>query len=199
MRIVNIAYQMAAGGTPAVAMRMTVELSKRGHVAETWFLYLRHPTYFGQARVRLLLSRPPRGKLSHLWALIMLIQQLREFRPDVVVTYGLYANIPGQIGASIAGVPVRIASQHNPSWIHPRLARYLDWIMGSLGIYTGNIAISQSVYKSFEGYPKSYVKRMRVIHNGLVFSPSSLEPADAREKFGLPKQVPLIVNIGRLV
>ena len=35
MRIVNLAYQMAAGGTQTVAMRMAAELRKRRLVAET--------------------------------------------------------------------------------------------------------------------------------------------------------------------
>ena len=189
---------MAAGGTQTVAMRMATELRRRGHVAETWFLYLKRPTYFGQEGVRALLDHPPKGKTSHLGLLIALIQQLRLFRPDAVVTHGLYASIPGQMGAFIAGVPVRVASQQNPSWIHPRLARYLDCMMGSLGIYTANITASHSVYESFEGYPKFYVNRLRVIHNGLLFDESVLEPAEAREKFGLPKQVLLVVNVGRL-
>lgn len=199
MRIVNIAQQMAAGGTESLAMRMAAELGKRGHVAETWFLYLRSPTYLGQEGVRVLLSHPPKGKTGYLRVLIALIRELRSFRPDAVVTYGLYANIPGQMGAFIAGVPVRIASQQNPSWVHPRLARYLDWMIGSLGIYTANIAASHSVYESFNSYPKPYVRRLRVTHNALLFSKSSLEPAEAREKFSIPKQVPLVVNVGRIV
>ena len=198
MRIVNLARQMAAGGTQTVATRMASELRKRGHVAETWFLYLRRPTYLNQEGMRVLVHHPPKGKASHIRVLITLIQQLRSFRPDAVVTYGPYANIPGQMGALISGVAVRIASQRNPSWIHPRLARYLDCAMGSLGVYTANIAVSHSVYDSFKSYPKSYVRRLRVIHNGLAFGPSSLEPVDAREKFALPKQVPLVVNVGRL-
>ena len=198
MRIVNIAPQMATGGTQTLAMRMAAELRKRGHVAETWFLYLKHPTYSGNDGVRVILDHPRKGKTSYFRVLIELIRKLRPFRPDAVVSYGTYANIPAQIGAFIAGVPVRVASQQNPAWIHPRLARYLDWIMGSLAIYTVNIAASHSVYESYDGYPKSYVRRMRVIQNGLEFSPSSLEPVEAREKFGLPKQIPLVVNVGRL-
>jgi len=198
MRVVNIAGQMAAGGTQSLAMSLAAELRKRGHEAQTWFLYLRSPTYIGQEGVRVLLHHPAKGKIYLLRLLMRLVQQLRSFRPDAVVTFGLYANIPGQMGAFVAGVPVRIASQQNPSWIHSRLARYLDWTIGSLGVYTANIAASHSVYESFNGYPKPYLKRLRVIHTGLVFSKSFLEPAEAREKFALPKQVRLVVNVGRL-
>ena len=189
---------MAAGGTQAAAMRMAAELRRRGHVAETWFLYLERPTYVGQEGVRVLLHHLPKEKTGHIRILIAVIRELRAFRPDAVITYGRYANVLGQMGALIVGVPVRMASQRNPSWGHAKLARYFDWMIGSLGVYTANIAVSHSVYESFEGYPKPYLKRLRVIHNGLVLSESSLGPAEAREKFGLRKQVPLVVNIGRL-
>ena len=198
MRIVNIACQMSAGGTQTLAMRMAAEFRKRGHVAETWFLFLKRPTYFGQQGTRVLVRHPPQGKTSYLWVMLALVQELRSFRPDAVVSYGPYASIPGQIGGLIAGVPIRVASQGNPSWIHPRLTRYLDCTMGSLGIYTTKIAVSDSVYESYNGYPVPYVKRLRVIHNGVAFSASSLEPVEAREKFSLPKQVPLVLNVGRL-
>ncbi len=198
MRIVNIAFQMSAGGKQILAMGITAELRKRGHVAETWSLYLKQAAYIGQEGVRVLRHHPPKGKAGYIRVLISLIRELRSFRPDAVVTYGTAANILGQIGALIARVPVRVASQGNPSWSRPKRARCLDWTMGCLGAYTVNIAVSHAVYQSFKGYPLPYVKRLRVTHNGLSFSASSLGPVEAREKFGLPKQVPLVLNVGRL-
>ena len=95
MRIVNVAYQMSAGGTQTLAMRMAAEFRKRGHVSETWFLFLKRPTYFGQEGTRVLLTHPPQGKTSYLWVLPALVQELRSFRADAVVSYGPYASIPG--------------------------------------------------------------------------------------------------------
>ena len=87
MRVVNIAYQMAAGGTQSLAMSLAAELRKRGHVGQTWFLYLMRPTYIGQEGVRVLLNHPPK-KTTLFRVLIELIRELRAFRPDAAQNVG---------------------------------------------------------------------------------------------------------------
>jgi len=51
---------------------------------------------------------------------------------------------------------------------------------------------------SFGGYPRSYVKRVLVVHNGLTGPPSRETGSAARAKFGLPIDDPVIVNVARL-
>lgn len=198
LRVVNIVTQMEAGGAQGAAMRVAAELRQRGQIAETWFLYLKRPTYLNQEGVRVLFERPPSKPADYAHIFNLLIRELSSFKPTSVITYTHYANILGQIAALILGVPTRVASQRNPSDCYPRAARYLDWIIGNLGVYTANIAVSQSVYQSFISYPPSYIKRLRVVYNGVSLTESLLDQVEARAKFGLPKQAPLVINVGRL-
>lgn len=198
LRIVNIITQMEAGGAQGAAIRVAAELRRRGHEAETWFLYLKRPTYVEHEGVRVLLERQPTKVNSYTYIFNKLIRDIQTFKPDGVITYTHYANVLGQIAALIAGVPARVASQRNPSWSYPKAARYLDQVIGSLGIYTANIAVSHAVYESFNSYPKSYGQRLRIIYNGVSPKESSLDKIEARTKFNLPEQSPLVVNVGRL-
>lgn len=198
LRIVNIITQMEAGGAQGAAIRVATELRRRGHEAETWFLYLKRPTYVDHEGVRVLLECQPTKVSDYTYIFNKLVRDIQIFKPDGVITYTHYANVLGQIAAFIAGVPARVASQRNPSWSYPKVAKYVDEVIGSLGVYTANIAVSHSVNESFKSYPKSYVQRLRIIYNGVSPKESSLDKIEARTKFGLPEQSPLVVNVGRL-
>lgn len=199
LRIVNIVTQMEGGGAQGAAMRVAAELRQHGHVAETWFLYLKSPTYIGQEGVRVLLEHRPRSPQDYVKIFMALIRELRLFKPDGAITYTHYANILGQIAALIVGVPARVATQRNPSWTYPILARCLDFIIGCLGIYTTNICVSHSINDTFKSYPKPYVQRLHTVYNGIAPQESPLDQIEARTKFGLPTQVPLVISVGRLV
>ena len=198
LRIVNIITQMEAGGAQGAAMRVAAELRRRGHVVETWFLYLKRPTYVGQEGVRVFFEDQPSKPIDYAYIFTRLIRELQTFKASGVITYTHYANILGQVAALITGVPARVASQRNPSWTYPKAARYFDGVIGCLGVYTANIAVSRSVNESFNSYPKFYVERLRTIYNGVSPKESSLDQVQARIKFGLPKQAPLVVSVGRL-
>lgn len=198
LRVVSIVTQMEGGGAQAVAMRVSAQLRERGHVAETWFLYQKRPTYVGYEGVRVVLPRPPRHGGDYVRVMVGLVRELRRYRADAVITYTHYANTLGQIAAWLTGVRSRVASQRNPSWTYPRVAREVDRLLGSLGLYTSNVMVSRSVYKSFIDYPGRYVRCMSVIYNGIAYTRSLLSSSQVREKFSLSANVPVVVNIGRL-
>ena len=189
---------MEAGGAQGAAMRVAAELRRRGHVVEVWFLYLKSPTYINQEGVRVLLKQYPQGITDYLRLLVDLVRELHAFKPDAVLSYTHYASTLGHIAARLVGVPTRVATMRNPSWSYPKVARYLNRFIGSVGYYTANIAVSESVLDTFSSYPKSYLKRMRVIYNGVALRESSLSQQEARTKFGLPQNIPLVLNVGRL-
>lgn len=130
-----------------------------------------------------------------LWGLLVL---LLKQKPAVVITHTYYANVLGQTAARLAGVRVRLAVQHNPAPTYPRLARWLDLLLGSMFFYTSNIAVSGAAYHSFDNYPARYRERLKVIYNGIPAPCLTLDRENARHRFGLPLKGPIIVNVGRL-
>ncbi len=198
MKVVNIVTQMEAGGAQQAAMNIADVLQKRGYEVEIWFLYMKRPTYQGCPGVRVILNHRPVWVMDYvriLWGLFLL---LLNQKPAVVITHTYYANVLGQLAARLAGVLIRLAVQHSPAPTYPRLARWLDFLMGNTFFYTTNIVVSGAAYHSFDNYPVWYRKRLMVIHNGIPTPQLTLDRENARRRFGLPLIGPLIINVGRL-
>lgn len=198
VRIVNIVTQMEAGGAQGAAIRMSEGFRSRGHSAETWFLYLKRPTYVEDPGVRVFLEHPPASVFDYLRIFWGLYRALVKTRPDGVITYTHYANIMGQVASRLARVSARVASQRNPGWTYPRAAQFMDKLLGSTGFYTTNICVSQTVVDSFATYPSYYKQHIRRVYNGIALGKSTLSKVEARQRFGLPLDVPLVLTVGRL-
>jgi len=198
MKIINIVTQMEGGGAQSAAIRLSQGLVDRGYQVETWFLYLKRPTYLGRTGVRVLLGHPPRHFGDIFLIFIRLMRNLKRKSPDAVITFTHYANILGQLAAWFSGIQCRVASQRNPSWSYPWVARRVDWLLGTLGLYKENIMVSEAVKLSFRGYPAAYRRGGCVVHNGIQFQPSFLGQKQSRTLFSLPINFPLVVTIGRL-
>ncbi|WP_322487902.1 glycosyltransferase family 4 protein [Chloroflexus sp.] len=197
-RIIHIVTQMEAGGAQKAAIQVCEELIKRGFISEVWFLYKKRPTYTDRPYVRWLWEEKPKTFGEFLGLLVKLYQWLRVINPDGVITYTHYANIIGQTVAYAAGVPHRLATQRNPCWSYPPVARWIDRIIGSIGIYTSNIFVSKQVESSFQTYPASYLRRSQVVLNGLKPPIITQTRLKARKSFNFPSNRCIIVSIGRL-
>lgn len=168
----------------------------RGHEAELWFLYRKSHAYTGDGQP--LLETRPRSFADFLRLSGLLLARLRERRPDALISYTPYANVIGQAAAWFTGVPVRVASQHNPPWSYSLLAREADRLLGSIGMYTANVMVSASTAASFGSYPRCYRQRTTVVRNGIDVLPGDVTRESARARLGVPESVTLLVNVGRL-
>ena len=99
-------------------------------------------------------------------ALARLVRIMRRFRPHVVITRGLNADILGRVAATIARVPVVVVWKHNTGHISrsalevvsekaldPFTDRYFAVAEGQVPYLTGEL-----------GWPE---RKIRVIHNGV--------------------------------
>jgi glycosyltransferase involved in cell wall biosynthesis len=197
LRLVCLVTHNNPGGAQQALSRLSDGLCARGHAVQVWSLY-GEPRRDGPMVDRIVLARSAPGIAGYVRVVWRLARALRSHRPDAVISFLPLANIAGQFAAWIAGVPNRVASQRNPFWTYHWVMQLADRVAGSIGLYTRNVANSESVSDSFAGYPNAYVRRLAVVYNGLAWGPSPLSRNSARAQFGLPVHFPLIVNIGRL-
>jgi L-malate glycosyltransferase len=197
-RVLLIVTKLAKGGAMVVPLEVAAALRERGYVAETWFLYQHEPAYENEPGVRIILPRQTRGLLDYIRIFWRLIPAMRAFRPDAVHGALPLGNVFGLLAAAIIRCPSRVASQHSPAATHNIVMQLLDKLWGTAGIYTANIAVSYSVNESYKGHPRPYVRRLKVVQNGVRAGRPKRTKKAAREHFGLPKDARLIGTLGRL-
>jgi glycosyltransferase involved in cell wall biosynthesis len=198
LRLICLITHNNWGGAQHALQRLAAELGRRGHHVEMWALYGRPVDSDRTDGYRIVFPQAAPGAVGYGRIFARLVRGLRSARPDAVISFLPLANVAGQLAACLAGVRRRVASQRNPHWTYQPFMQLCDRVAGSIGLYTQNIANSDSVRDSFVGYPRAYRRRISVVYNGIAWSASSLAKDAARAKFGLPAESPLVVTIGRL-
>jgi glycosyltransferase involved in cell wall biosynthesis len=80
---------------------------------------------------------------------------------------------------------------------YPFAGRSLDWLLGTLGVYPVNIAVSDEVIRSAARHPRPYRRRLLKIHNGVPTPVPSAPPEKIRDRWNLPLDKPLLIHVGR--
>ncbi|NBB83810.1 MAG: glycosyltransferase, partial [Alphaproteobacteria bacterium] len=197
-KLIGIASFMNQAGAQEALLRVMKMMRGRGFDTEVWFLYREAAIASGDETVRVLVEtdKPSAGDYATMFT--RLVGALRRERPAGVVSFLPLGNVMGQTAALLAGVDCRIASQRSPRWTYGRAMRVADRVMGTIGVYAGNVAVSGSVRDSFAPNGRRYLSRMEVVHNGVYWTPSTLNAAAARARFGLPADGPLVLAISRM-
>ena len=198
MRILQIVTQMEGGGSQRAAILSARELCKRGHEIETVFLFRRRGVYDDEPGVYCLWPQDPSTPLDYLRIFWRLFAQLRKSRPDGVLTFTHYSNVFGCLLALLAGIPQRVARQTGLPQHNPALARHLDYLFGSLGIYTSIVANSNTTLAAFGSYPAAYRRRLSMVPNGIETGSGKWSDEGARIALGLPLGIFILASVGRL-
>lgn len=197
-RLLFVVTKMDQGGAMSLPLLLAEELRRRGHITEVWYLYRYSDCYDNESGVRVLLPIRISNLGGYFHVFIRLLRAMRKFRPDAVYGVLPLGNIFGLTVAAMIGCPSRVASQHNPARSHHPVMQHLDKLLGAVGIYTTNIAVSHAVRESYKKYPRAYVRRLQVIRNGVLHRAPVCTKVEARTKFGLPQKAWILGNVGRL-
>ncbi|HEX4411835.1 MAG TPA: glycosyltransferase family 4 protein [Xanthobacteraceae bacterium] len=182
MRILQIIHDQQRGGVQKLAGMIEQGLAPRRVTFKTAYLYSRADLSAPQKLLGVL------RMIGRIWR--------RDF--DVLIAYQSTASILVGVVGSLAGCRLRIVHQTCTPSEMPRLLRVLDMIVGTLGLYTVNIANSVATWSEFARYPKTYRRAMILIEHGLD-APAPMRNRDAvRRFFCLPASQPLLLNVGRL-
>jgi glycosyltransferase involved in cell wall biosynthesis len=149
-------------------------------------------------RVRLENLRMRRSPLGVLAAILRLRRLILTFRPDVVNTHLVHANILGRLLRLITPMPRLVTSAHNTNeegrarmWAYRATDRLADM----------STNVSQEAVEAFEAQGAVKPGRMVAIHNGIDtddFHFSASERLRIREELGLSAATALVVAVGRL-
>lgn len=198
-KIIGMVSFMNSAGAQEAIMRLMRQLRARGHETETWFLYEKSDCYRGQPGVQVILPKRRLAATDLPVLFSRLRKMLRERRPDAVIGFLPLANVLGLAAAWTAGIGVRIASQRSPGPTFNPAMQALDRLMGTQGVYSEIVCVSQAVRESFATYPAAYRARLSVVNNGIEWEPSALDKPAARAGFDIPPDMPLLVASGRFV
>jgi glycosyltransferase involved in cell wall biosynthesis len=182
MRILQLLHDRERGGVQVLADMIETGLSRHGVTFERAYLF----------------PRPGLPTSTKLVCALRAAQRIWRADFDVLIGYQATASIlVGAVGW-LRGCQLRIVHQTcTPDQTAP-LIRWLDRLVGALGLYSANIANSAATWAEFARYPASYRRAMILIEHGLDAPAPRRHREEARRHFGLPPSQPLLLNVGRL-
>ena len=135
-------------------------------------------------------------------ALRGLVRELRRFRPHVVLTFPLNADVVGRIAATLTGVPVVAAWKHSCGYTrrHP-LDRRSERLLAPMTDYCVGVAAAQIPFLVDElGVPR---RKIRIVPNGIDLSGFPVRPGRERDaalsrELGVGSDDPVVGILARL-
>ncbi len=124
---------------------------------------------------------------------------LRQEKFDIIVTNLFEANLVGRIVAVLAGVPYRVAYEHNVSQDRKRWQVVVDRLLATV---TAKIIVGAAQVRDFLiTTEKIGGDKILINHNAveLVFSQVRDKRTEVLARYGLPTQKKYLVTAGRLV
>ncbi|MGH1484407.1 MAG: glycosyltransferase family 4 protein [Geminicoccales bacterium] len=197
-RIAAIITHNDNGGAQQALARLCRSLKRNGHQIELWYLYREGDSQPVDVPHRFVLDRQARGVFDYLRLVSRLNTCIAQYKPDALISFLPLANTVGLLVGWYQGISIRIASQRNPVQTYSPFMRYLDWYVGTCGLYTHNVTNSGDVQSSVASYPLPYKMKTRIIYNGISPSQNTVNRADARAAFGLEKSDIALVSVGRI-
>ncbi len=203
-RIVFVQTQAIAAGAQEISRLLGQGLSRMERDGQPEFEV--HHLFFYRisdvsdrwANVHFCIPEAPKGPISFLQFLWKLVRLVRRIKPDVLLTFQHYGNIFGAPAGRLAGVPVIIANHVSaPATISPA-ARFIDKMLGLLGVYDVITVNSNETWRNYQTYPERYRKHLVHVPHGFEDKSVDIGRQDARAAFGLPTGVALIGSVARL-
>lgn len=183
MRILQILHDRERGGVQTLAAMIEEGLLPYDAVFETVYLF----------------PRPGLSTFGKLRCAFALARRIARGGFDALIAYQATASILVGVVGWLRGCPLRIVHQTCTPGEIAWPVRLIDKLVGTLGLYTVNIANSASTRAEFDTYPARYRRSMILIEHGLDPPVPTHDREETRRRFGLPTANPILLNVGRLV
>lgn len=197
-RILFVQTQAENAGAQEISRLLGEELEKRGHEVHHLFFYRKTDGFDGRENTTICCPERPNGPFQMLKFLVKLVSNIKAVKPDVVFTFQHFGNTVGAPAAKIAGVPHIVANQVSAREIIPPVVRYIDLLFGLTGLYKAITVNSHDLLKDYSVFPKRYTDKTVLVPHGFDEKTSTLSKAEARAKFNISQDTPLLGTISRL-
>jgi len=193
-----VVTHLSPGGTREVLTLIAQELRARGLKVAIVALYRGHEADIHDFPCDIIVDRERLNARGYAKAFIQLTSRIKAMQPAALLSFMPAANIMGALSGVAVGVRRRIATHHQPGWTQHPVLRTIDRVLGSLGVYSHVIAVSESIRTSFAAYPRGYRDRICVIPNAIRPIAPRNDRLAVRRHFGLRGDAVLVAAIGRL-
>ena len=198
MKILLVITGLGVGGAERLVTNLADHFAAAGHEVVLAYFHDKpelRPVNPGVRLVNLHMRRSPLGVMA---ALRRFRRIVREFRPDVVNSHLVHANILTRLLRLVAPMPLLVSSAHNTNEQgHGRMLAYR--LTDRLADISTNV--SNEAVEAFEHQDALRPGRMVAIHNGIditVFTFNLAGRERVRSELSLDKSEPLLLAVGRL-
>jgi len=182
MRILQVLHDNERGGVQKLAGMIETALDAHRAVVETAYLYPRP-------------GLPPYTKFIYV---LRMARRIWTADADALIAYQSTASIIVGVLGWLSGCRLRVVHQTCTPPETPRPLRFLDRLVGTLGLYSANIINSAATWAAFAAYPARYRRAMILIEHGLDAPMPTANRDATRRRFDLPLTSPVLLNVGRL-
>ncbi len=198
MKILLLITSLGVGGAERLVTGLADRFVAAGHEVVLVRFHGEAELYPTDSRVRLVNLRMRRSPLGVLAALRRFRRLIREFRPEVVNSHLVHANILARLLRLVTPMPRLVSSAHNTNEEgRGRMLAYrlTDWLAD---ISTN---VSEEAVKVFERQHALRPGRMIAIYNGIDTESFAFDVTArqcARDELGVHDSSPLLLAVGRL-
>jgi glycosyltransferase involved in cell wall biosynthesis len=196
--VLFVLTHLAPGGTLEMLSLIAKELQALGLRVAIVALYRGRDGDLRDLNCDILIDKEYLSMGGYAEAFFKLAQRIKAIRPAAVLSLMPAANVMGAISAALAGVSRRVASHHQTPTAQHGIVRVIDRVLGSIGMYSQMVVVSQSVRASFLKYSRSYLNRVRVIPNAIRPIFPHVDKLTVRKSLKIAPDAILLAVIGRL-
>ena len=186
-RILLVQTQAENAGAQEISRLVGSGLSVLGYDVHHLFFFRKSDSFDAPPNTIYCWPRRPGNPWTLLKFLWQLGRQVRQVRPDAVLTFQHYGNVIGGAVSRLVSRAPLVANQVSSGKSMNPAVRAADIVMGSLGFFKIITLNSREMEREYARYPASYRSRMKYVAHGFDDKSLNVPKHEARRQFDLPR------------